>query len=397
MITVGQNKQVKNKVKLLAIGTALPPGLFPQKEAFSFAKTYNCTSEREERILQRLYQRTFIDTRSTIFSPPREAMSYFYSPARQPGTGARMQRYEEEVGPLALRAAQKALGRANLEPTQISNLVTVSCTGFFAPGMDTQLIEGLALDRQVSRTHVGFMGCHGAMNGLRAASALAKESRSISLVVAAELCSLHFQYGQKTDSLLANALFADGAAAAILSAESDNTEESMLAETLGREGWKTDQTNRGLNGTEKSQEKSGDYSLMASGSYVLPDSRDAMTWKISDDGFVMTLGAQVPDLIKDNLSPWVNQWLAKYDLDVESVASWAVHPGGPRILDAAQAGLNLNAQALAASRHIFSNLGNMSSPTILFIIERMIAENAPTPLVALAFGPGLTVEAALIV
>jgi predicted naringenin-chalcone synthase len=369
-------------VKLLSIGTALPAGLMRQDQAFTQAQFYNCTTEREQRVLQKLYQRTTIETRQTILGaeldsfyprPGSAGDTTTYCPSGngaadgggQPGTAARMARYKEEVIPLAIAAARQALDKVDMPASRIGNLVTVSCTGFFAPGLDTELIQALSLPSSVSRTHVGFMGCHGAMNGLRIGSALAKENQSLSLVVAAELCSLHFQYGRKSDDILANALFADGAAAALLSA-------SLETDTAAAR-----------------------YSLTASASYLLPDSRQAMTWQIGDHGFFMTLDPEVPSLIRKHLAPWLREWLAQFNLTVETVGSWAVHPGGPRVLDAVEQALALAPPALAPSREIFTRLGNMSSPTILFIIERLVAQSAALPIVALAFGPGLTIEAAL--
>jgi len=228
--------------------------------------------------------------------------------------------------------------------------------------VDAHLIESLGLDRGVARTHVGFMGCHGALNGLRAASAYAKADPTARvLLCAVELCSLHFAYGWDEEMLVANTLFADGAASLVLGGEAA--------------GWK----------------------VAASGSYFMPDSRDAMTWAIGDHGFRMTLSARVPELIEANLHGWLTSWLSEHGVVLADVGSWAVHPGGPRILDAVEASLDLPADALAISRETLREHGNMSSPTVLFILERMMREAAARPCVALAFGPGLVVEAALLV
>jgi predicted naringenin-chalcone synthase len=397
-------------VKLLSIGTALPSGLLPQEQAFEQARSYNCTSPREEQVLQKLYKRTLIQTRPTIFSPQTKSHrdklstrtidtstctldSFYPQPGTtgdtdnlchsclgaagssgQPGTAARMARYKQEVTPLAAAAARQALAKIDMPASRIGNLITVSCTGFFAPGLDTEIIQALGLSPGVSRTHVGFMGCHGAMNGLRVGSALAKANHSVSLIVAAELCSLHFQYGTKSDDVLANALFADGAAAALLS---DSSEPIV-----------------GDSGAAMSK-GGGGCNLVASASYLLPDSQTAMTWQIGDHGFFMTLGPEVPDLIRKHLAQWLEQWLGQFDLDIKSVASWAVHPGGPRVLDAVEQALALAPRGLAVSREIFTRLGNMSSPTILFILDSLSSACADKPIVALAFGPGLTIEAAL--
>jgi predicted naringenin-chalcone synthase len=138
------------------------------------------------------------------------------------------------------------------------------------------------------------------------------------------------------------------------------------------------------------------WRLAASGTFLMPDSAEAMTWRIGDHGFRMTLSARVPELIKTHLRPWLTGWLNSHGLALEDVASWAVHPGGPRILDAVESALGLPPEENAVARSVLREHGNMSSPTILFILERMRAEGARGPCVALAFGPGLAVEVALL-
>jgi len=360
-------------VKLISIATALPPQELAQEAAFAMARSFNCESSRDERVLQRLYKRTTIEKRRTVLSLNPEQPTY--SHLGQPGTAARMSIYKEEAPRLAIEATQSAMVKAQIKPEQIGNLVTVSCTGFFAPGIDTQIIERLALPRQVGRTHVGFMGCSGALNGLRVAAALTRDSLQPTLLVATELCSLHFQYGCKSDDVLANALFGDGAAAVLLAAGLAHEEQT-------------------------GGEAVPNCRLLASGSYLIADTKDAMTWEIGDHGFSMTLDARVPSLIEQNLRPWLAPWLEGYGIAIEEVAAWAIHPGGPRVLDAVQDALSLSAHHLLPSRQILSRLGNMSSPTILFIVQEILRlpqlQSQEGFIVALAFGPGLTIEAAIL-
>ena len=188
------------------------------------------------------------------------------------------------------------------------------------------------------------------------------------LLAAVELCSLHFHYGSDPEAIVANALFADGAGAAVLGA-------------TDRDGGRD----------------AGDLRLLGTGSFVFPDSKDAMSWKIGDHGFEMTLSRNVPALISRHLRPWIESWLDRQDLSMAKVASWAVHPGGPRILEAVEDALELAPHVLDVSRMVFERYGNMSSPTVLFILDRLMARRAPRPCVALGFGPGLAVEAALFV
>jgi predicted naringenin-chalcone synthase len=239
--------------------------------------------------------------------------------------------------------------------------VTVSCTGFQAPGFDIELIKKLHLAPTIERTHVGFMGCHGALNGLRVARAYADSQPAARILLCAvELCGLHYRYSWTPRSMVSNALFADGAGA-LVGAAGDTA------------GWRA----------------------VASGTCVFPDTQYAMTWSIGDHGFEMTLSTHVPGLIAQHLRPWVEQWLAGNGLKLAEIASWAVHPGGPRILSAVEESLGLASEATAVSREVLECCGNISSPTVLFILERLRQRQAPRPCVALGFGPGLTAEAAL--
>ncbi len=287
-----------------------------------------------------------------------------------PTTGERMEIYAKQAGPLALRASASALAEAGFSPETITHLVTVSCTGFAAPGVDFALITGLGLKPTVARTHVGFMGCHGALNGLRVANAFASSDPTARvLVCAVELSSLHYYYGSAADKLIANAIFADGAAAVVGCA----SEEKKQGAYAPRSPW----------------------SLASSGSCLIPNSAADMSWTVGDHGFAMTLSRRVPSLIAQHLKPWLEAWLGDNGLSLADVRSWAIHPGGPKIVSAVEESLALSVEALAPSRGVFAEYGNMSSPTVLFILRRLREANAPGPCVALGFGPGLVAEAAL--
>src|SRR5262249_43887753 len=197
-----------------------------------------------------------------------------------PTTGQRMSVYAEDAGPLALRAAQAALEQARLRPGEVTHLVTVSCTGFAAPGVDVALIRGLGLSPTVQRTHVGFMGCHGAINGLRVGIAFSgADAKAVVLLCAVELTSLHYHYGWDPQRIVANALLAEGAAALV--------------------------------GADRPRTRGGEWRVRATGSCLVPDSTEAMTWTIGDNGFEMTLSKRVPQLIAQNLRPWLEAWLTE--------------------------------------------------------------------------------------
>jgi alkylresorcinol/alkylpyrone synthase len=373
---------VTPSLQIVGLGTAVPELSVPQSVAEANAITISAFTSKEQRTLGVLFRTSGVKSRHSVLLEPgpegEPVRQVFYQPRRFPEDGGpttsqRMARYAESAPYLGALAARRALDSANLAAPSIDHLVTVSCTGFGAPGFDLQLIDELGLNRGVSRTHVGFMGCHGALNGLRVARGLAAaEPGSTVLVAAVELCSLHHFYGWHPERLVANALFADGAAALV-----------------GRAG--PPFTGDATDGDDTR------WSLVASGSHVLPDSADLMSWHIRDHGFEMTLSAQVPNRIGVSLGPWMESWLARSGTSLAAIRSWAVHPGGPRILGAVETALGLPPEALAPSRDILASHGNMSSPTVLFILEQLRAASAPRPCVALGFGPGLTIEAALFV
>lgn len=355
---------------ILGLGTAVPERSIAQADALALARGF-CVDAHHVRLLDALYRRSAVSRRGTVVLERENGsgpvVQRFYAPARDaadrgPTTRDRLARYESDAAPLALRSARSALEESGVSPTTITHLVTVSCTGFAAPGVDVALIRGLGLDAGVARTNIGFMGCHGALNGLRAAAAYAREHpRHRVLVTAVELCSLHFQYGSDPQQAVANALFADGAASAVV----------------------------GTGGSTRA------WAIASTASLLLPGSEDAMTWRVSDHGFEMSLSPRVPELIETHARGWLEGWLSTQGLGVRGVGSWAIHPGGPRVISTVAAALGLDSSASVASRAVLAEHGNMSSPTVLFIVDRLRRGDAPLPCVALAFGPGLTAEAAL--
>jgi predicted naringenin-chalcone synthase len=351
---------------ILGLGTAVPPCGVSQGRTAALTSAIAGHSEAEADKLAILYGLTGIARRHVaLLDEGEEVPEAVGGSPEGPTTGWRMRRYEERVGPIARRASAAALKQAGTEPAAVTHLVTVSCTGFAAPGFDLALIRDLRLAPTVQRTHVGFMGCHGALKGLRVARALAaSEPGARALLCAAELCSLHFRYGVDAGGAVTNALFADGAAAVL----------AAPAEESPRGSWR----------------------VVAGGSVLVPGTEDAMTWRVGDHGFEMTLSPEIPQLIRGHLVAWLESWLGRQGLRPSDVASWAVHPGGPRVLDAVRDALRLPVAALDDSRAVLASFGNMSSPTVLFILERLIRRDAPRPCLVLGFGPGLVAEVALI-
>jgi predicted naringenin-chalcone synthase len=364
---------------LAGLGTAVPALCVDSLQALAVARTISRPTREQDTWLPDLYSNSGINTRHLAFDVAlvrdlldgtRHSGSPFLptgkSDDRGPSTGQRMRHYVEHAGPLAIQAARQALLRSGLEAARITHLITVSCTGFRAPGVDIAIIKNLELAATVQRTNLGFMGCHGALNGLRVARAFIEADPAARvLLCAVELCGLHYHYGWDPQGLIANALFADGAAAVV----------GVPDEAAPPDAWR----------------------LAANGACLFPDCEDAMTWTIGDHNFEMRLSKRVPQLIGDELRPWLKAWLADNGVALDKVCSWAIHPGGPRILSAVEETLSLGVEGTAASRQVLAAYGNMSSPTVLFILESLRLREAPRPCVALAFGPGLAAEAALLV
>ncbi len=388
---------------ILGIGSALPPLRIDRDTAADYARTVSCTNSEERRKLGILYRRTGIGCRGSVLLERRSGdaagdglsdgigqavAQSFYPPAvsehdRGPSTECRNRRYEREAPPLALAASAAALRDSQVSPGEITHLITVTCTGFSAPGIDISLIDDLSLPPHTERIQVGFMGCHAAINGLRVARGLiAAEPASRVLLCSVELCSLHYQYGFDVDRIVSGALFADGAGALVLGGESaDAAHSSTGAASTGAS------TNPG-NGIRGE--------LVATGSYLVPESRDAMTWRIGDHGYEMTLSAKVPDVLRVGLRPFLSSWLDGLGESIESIGGWAVHPGGGRILTAVEQALALPGEALATPREVLSEHGNMSSATMPIILESFAHNGQAKPWLMLGFGPGLEIEVALI-
>ncbi|MFK7964705.1 MAG: type III polyketide synthase [Burkholderiaceae bacterium] len=359
--------------KLLGIGTALPETTVSQDESAIYGELFLCDEfEETRRLLPKLYRMSGVDERRSVLFDrvDGELVQTLFTKSQSPddkgpGMAQRMVLYAEHAPKLAIQSSRQALTESDVKAASITHLVTVSCTGFAMPGIDLALIKALDLPQTVQRTHVGFMGCHGAVNGLRIAAALASaDPKAVIMVCAVEICSLHSHYGNDREQIVANALFADGSAAAVVAASDDPT--------------------KGLT------------SLAGFGSCLLPGTEEDMTWRLGDNSFEISLSAKVPSRIKAELKPWLHHWLDENSMTQDDIKSWAVHPGGQRILKAVSTALKLEADALAVSTQTLQTIGNLSSPTVLFITKALLEKNPGQPLVMLAFGPGLVAETALL-
>jgi alpha-pyrone synthase len=340
-----------------AIGTAVPA--HDVHEAFVRWAEPRLTSQRDQRLFRRMVARSGIEHRWSVLAPPEGGHSPtdhggFYAGNRLPPTSRRMAVYADAAPALALEAIAALGERTSIHG--ITHLVVASCTGFVAPGIDQMIARRLGLAPGVERTLVGFMGCYAAVAALRIAHHIARsDANARILVVAVELSTLHLIEADAPEPLLAMLQFADGAAAAIVSAE-----PSALA-------------------------------MERFFSMTLPESDDLIRWTIGDEGFEMHLSGEVPGRIGAALKDAeIADIILRGRLPEET--SWAVHAGGRSILDAVEGGLALPADALNASRSVLSRYGNMSSATLMFVLADMMAQRSFGDGIALAFGPGLAAE-----
>ena len=346
------------------IGSAVPAHDFHRKFV-EFAPLL--LADRQQRqVFARMAERCQIAHRFSCLAPSADPALLdgedFYRRGRFPDTAQRMARYDREALALARRAVAN-LG-LDFEADEITHLIVASCTGFAAPGLDLQLMAQLGLAPTVERTMVGFMGCSAAIPALKLARHIVRSDENARvLVVAVELCSLHMQESGRLEELLAFLHFADGCAAAVVSARPFGIAIGGFA------------------------------------SAVLPQTADHITWRVGARGFEMHLSGQVPGAILRHLSGRPSLlpegfppegFLPGGDRGEEAL--WAIHPGGRTVLDAVAAGLDLPPDALSWSRRILRDYGNMSSATVLFVLREMIDHGAAGPGCAMAFGPGITVE-----
>lgn len=392
---------------MLGLGLASPPHSASQSQSLALGVSATLENPSQEALVAGLYKRSGVDRRASVVlnSAKAEGQSLdqvFFSTSdtsRWPSTAERMLAFDASARTLALRASRSAMAEARVSPDQVTDLVTVSCTGLSSPGVDVALMTGLSLSAGVRRLNIGFMGCHGAIVALRTSAALAT-MRSTSddrprrvLAVCIELCSLHLQRTSRVDRHVSNALFADGCAAMIVggapAAPYANAADDRSSTTPPQ---------RSVMPKHMSALQLPLLRIIDASSMLFPDSTSAMGWHIGDHGFEMTLDRSVPTLLERHLGEWVWPWLRSHlgsDARPHDVR-WAIHPGGPRVLDAVASALRLGAEQTRESRTVLREHGNMSSPTVLFIVDRFRSQRDDhRPIVALAFGPGLTGEVVL--
>jgi len=356
-----------------ALATAVPPYAYHQDYAADCMKRW-VKDKAMRRMVTHLYRQSGIERRFSVvpdFQPGATARLFRESPdgtLLEPTTGERNRFYQETYPAVLMEAVRRVLATAPwIDPGAITHVITVSCTGFGNPGPDLLITRGLGLSGSVERYHLGFMGCYAAFPALRMADQFcAARPDAVVLVACIELCSLHLQIKPTTDMLLANALFADGAAAALVS------RRPLPAGKRGLE-------------------------LHHFATRLIPDSAEEMAWSIGDRGFDMILSSYVPRILGLHARDLLNDVLGGLPPGCRDVSEWAVHPGGKAILQALAQHMAWDPSrgALRAAHEVLRDYGNMSSATIMFVWKAMLeaADIEEGALVgSLAFGPGLTVE-----
>ncbi|MBC7536001.1 MAG: type III polyketide synthase [Ferruginibacter sp.] len=357
--------------KIISIATAVPKNKYTQQELFLFADKLFSSTEDETRKLKYLYNHSGITNRYSViedfssapdkrsFFPPTDDLEPF------PSIEKRMQLFTKFATPLSVNAIQDCI-QDRIVKNEITHLITVSCTGISAPGLDLQIIETMDLPSNITRTAVNFMGCYAAVHALKLADAFCSNNEGANvIVVCTELCTLHFQKTVSIDNLTASLLFGDGCAAMLV--QNDNSKQNGIR-------------------------------VKSFFSDVSFKGKNEMAWEVSSKGFLMTLTGYVPALIKEDFKALVMKAMAVENGLIEAITHWCIHPGGKQILQSISSSLELNQDRLKYSYEVLNDFGNMSSATILFVLKKILEEcNAQPPqhsplIFGAAFGPGLTME-----
>ncbi len=354
--------------KIISIATAVPAFKHAQDLLFSFADKIYSENETDSRKLKFLYRQSGIEYRYSVapdftsaercFFPDNESLDPF------PTLETRMQWYNKHAAGLSVNAIIDCI-QNKIDKNSITHLITVSCTGMSAPGLDLQIMEAMDLPNNIMRSSVNFMGCYAAVHALKLADAFCKSSKDAKvIIVCTELCTIHFQKDLSVDNITASLLFGDGCAAMLV--QSDNSLKGLHIDSFF-----------------------SDVSFKG---------KKDMAWELSSKGFLMTLTGYIPDLIKQDFSGLVKNALNTAGKTESDITHWCIHPGGKKILEAIALSMNIDNKALQYSYDVLKDYGNMSSPTILFVLKKIMTEleqensDSPATIFAAAFGPGLTME-----
>lgn len=355
---------------ITAIGIANPPHKISQSTIADFMVKAMQLGKNDSRLLQTIFKSSGIDFRHSVLPDYGMTENFtFYSNSKDfepfPTTEKRLSEFRRNVLDLSSQAIDNMLDTIpSFDIKSVTHVIVVCCTGMYAPGLDIDLVKRYGLSSTVHRTGINFMGCYAAFNAIKVADAFCHQDENAKvLIVCTELCSLHFQKKATEDNFLANALFADGSAAILIESQSRQTRR---------------------------------LKPIAFHSELVPRSDHDMAWTIGDLGFEMKLSTYVPSIIKEGIAELTQTLLKKISKDLSSIRFFAVHPGGKRILENIEKELNIPREKNQAAHFVLRNFGNMSSPTILFVLHEifraLVRDDNTEHILSFAFGPGLTLE-----
>jgi predicted naringenin-chalcone synthase len=343
---------------ILGLATGLPENRYHQKDICEKFLELQKTEKRRDQAVRTIFNRAGVEYRHMVVDP------YYFDQNRT--TKERNDKYMEEAIPLSDATIRKVLETANCTSQDIDDFIVVSCTGFAIPGLDLHLAGRLGMRSNLRRTCILGMGCYGAFPALvRAVEATALREGRLALVLCVELCSLHLQFDGSAENVVSSALFSDGAAAVLVGTKTDILSPRIIH-----------------------SQTQCDYQTL-----------DQMSFNVTDSGFRMYLSSYVPDLLAQNITGFVDSLLAEYHLTRDDIRFWGIHPGSQKIVEHVQYQLGISDQQAQFSYDVLYRYGNMSSVTILFILEQIIKctrQKRGDKGVLLAFGPGLTMEGLLL-
>ncbi len=357
-----------------SIGTAVPTHKISQELHYSIIESANGMSREQKLLLRRIYSNSGIEHRHSVLAEfghgDREDNTLFHPAGVEPAlsTSHRMGLYEKYAADLCVEAVNDCFAKlSSFKPSDVTHLITFSCTGMYAPGLDVQLVEKLGLNRNVERTCINFMGCYAGINALKVAYHITRsQPGAVVLLAGVELCSLHYHKSEEQNQMVANALFSDGASAAIVSA------------------------------SEHSGNKLPILSMLNFYSEFDPSGDREMVWRIGDYGFDLQLSPAVPALIKSSIRALTDKLFEQAKIKQTDIDYYALHPGGTKILEACEHALGITKDQNQFSYRVLRDNGNMSSVTIFFVLKKYLEtlsdEDAGKKILACAFGPGLTME-----
>lgn len=356
--------------KIVSIATAVPQYKHEQESILTFMQNVYAMNDVDRRKMKFLYHQSGINTRYSVLPDyGLQANDWAFYPATEnlepfPNLELRMKWFNKAAPQLSVSAINNCIEN-KINKEEITHLITVTCTGLSAPGLDLQVMEAMGLPNNIFRTSVNFMGCYAAIHALEMADTFCKNDKKAKvIIVCTELCTLHFQKENSLDNIASSLLFGDGSAA-VLVVHNGNK----------------------LNG----------FRIKDFYSEVYFKGKKDMSWQLSSSGFLMRLSGYIPDLIEEDFNSLTENALAHASCKKENITHWCIHPGGKKILTSIEKSIDIPAEALRHSYNVLRDHGNMSSPTILFVLKEIMnelekAESKKANILGAAFGPGLTLE-----